>query len=237
MKGHQIIISGNWAHFRKADTNNNPLTHDFITKTALIGLIGAVIGIERKDMKKRFPELSDDILYGVQLLKHVKKVSWSFTSKKAVNPTGEGSPKAFEFLQNPSFKISLALRDKRSETLFDEFINFIKNSEAVYPPVLGWHNCPAELEWSNSGTFLLCEDSTFETMGFVEADKHIIQSFETDLRIGFERVPTFQNNDWWNLPERYKKIIYPECSSGLKIKGDSYCYDMENGTNESWWLI
>ena len=55
MKGHQIIIKGNWAHFRKADTNNNPLTHDFITKTALIGLIGAVLGIERKKNEGAIP--------------------------------------------------------------------------------------------------------------------------------------------------------------------------------------
>ncbi len=237
MKGHQIIVRGNWAHFRKADSNNNPLTHDFITKTALIGLMGAVLGIERKEMRERFPELSDDILYGVQLLKNVKKVSWSFTSKKAVNPTGEGSPKAFEFLQNPSFKISLALRDKRSELLFDNFIQSVINSEAIYPPVLGWHNCPAELELVNSGMFKLTEGDVFETAGFVEAERHTIQSFDSDFRIGFERIPTYQNNDWWNLPDRYKKVVYPECSSRLTIKGDSYNYELENGSNESWWLI
>jgi CRISPR-associated protein Cas5 subtype I-B len=50
MKAALIDIKGNWAHFRKAETNNNPLTHDFITKTALVGLIGAVLGKEREDM-------------------------------------------------------------------------------------------------------------------------------------------------------------------------------------------
>lgn len=99
MKGFQLIIEGNWGHFKKPETNNNPLSHDLITKTALIGMIGAVLGIGREDMKSKFPQLSDNLLYGVQLLNPVKKISWGFTSKTAINPTAPGSPKYFEFLE------------------------------------------------------------------------------------------------------------------------------------------
>lgn len=80
MKGFQLTISGNWAHFKKPETNNNPLTHDLITKTALIGMIGAVLGIDRSEMREKFPHFSEDILYGVSLLNPVKKISWGFTS-------------------------------------------------------------------------------------------------------------------------------------------------------------
>ena len=59
MKAIQIIVEGNWGHFKRPETNNNPLTHDFITKTALIGMIGAVLGYERAEMKDLFPQLSD----------------------------------------------------------------------------------------------------------------------------------------------------------------------------------
>ena len=50
MKGFQFKIDGDWAHFKKPETNNNPLSHDLIPKTALIGMIGAVLGIEREKM-------------------------------------------------------------------------------------------------------------------------------------------------------------------------------------------
>ncbi len=36
-------------------------------------MIGAVLGIEREKMKSLFPQLSEDLLYGVELLKPVKK--------------------------------------------------------------------------------------------------------------------------------------------------------------------
>lgn len=96
MKGFQFKIDGDWAHFKKPETNNNPLSHDLIPKTALIGMIGAVLGIERKKMKFLFPQLSEDLLYGVELLKPVTKTSCGFTSHTAINPTAIKSPKAFE---------------------------------------------------------------------------------------------------------------------------------------------
>ncbi|MFN3849582.1 MAG: CRISPR-associated protein Cas5 [Spirosomataceae bacterium] len=236
MKGYQIIIKGNWGHFKKPETNNNPLTHDLITKTALIGLIGAVLGIERKEMKDKFPELSEDILYGVQLLNPVKKASWGFTSRTAVSPTTSGNPKYFEFLKDPIFKVSIALVNKRSEQLFVDFENAIKNSESVYTPVLGWHNCPAELEWVSNGAFTFKENDVFETFGFVELGKHNPKGLNYDFRIGFERLPTFQDEEMWNLPDKYKKIIYPDSMKSVRFEGDYYEYQSQE-VRESWWLI
>jgi CRISPR-associated protein Cas5 subtype I-B len=238
MKGYQFIVEGNWGHFKKPETNNNPLSHDLIPKTALIGLIGAVLGIERDDMKSKFPQLSDDLLYGVRLLNPVKKISWGFTSKKAINPTAEGSPKYFEFLKNPRFLVSLALKDKRSETEFSGFCNAIQKEEAVYPPVLGWHNCPANLKWESEGEFSEIKNGAFETQGFVLADEHIPQSINDAFRIGFDRMPTYQNDDFWNLPDMYKNIIYPDSSHSISVKGKYYEYCVLNvAETEKWVLI
>lgn len=56
MKAVQIIVEGKWGHFKRPETNNNPLSHDLITKTALIGMIGAMLGKEREEMKLLFPQ-------------------------------------------------------------------------------------------------------------------------------------------------------------------------------------
>ena len=170
MEAFQFIIEGNWGHFKKPETNNNPLTHDLITKTALIGLIGAVLGVERQDMKLVFPELSENLLYGVELLSPVKKVSWGFTSRTAINPTEAGSPKYFEFLKNPCFKITLVLKNNDSQSRFKQFLNAIKNNEAVYTPVLGWHNCPANLQFESEGTVTEMQEAEFETATFVSTE-------------------------------------------------------------------
>lgn len=235
MNGFQLKIEGNWGHFKKPETNNNPLSHDLITKTALIGMIGAVLGIEREDMKPLFPQLSEDLLYGVQLLSPVKKVSWGFTSKTAINPIASGTPKYFEFLRKPSFKVSIALKGSRSEKVFDEFLSSIKNQESIYQPVLGWHNCPADLSFISEGQFSKKASDIFETFGFVEPPpKHKPKVNDLNFRVGFEKLPTFQNDDFWNLPEKYRQVLYPDAPNSIVAEGEHFTYSVGE---EKWWLI
>lgn len=236
MKGFQLIIEGNWGHFKKPETNNNPLSHDIITKTALIGLIGAVLGIEREDMKRKFPQFSEDLLYGVQLLHPVKKISWGFTSRTAISPTSEGTPKYFEFLKDPKFLVSIALLNERSKNDFDSFKKAVKNDNTVYTPVLGWHNCPANVEWKSEGYFSEEKEGDFETYGFVIAGEHTSNNLSGNFRIGFDKMPTFQNDDFWNLPEYYKNIIYPDFPNSILVKGRYYEYESADKI-EKWCLI
>lgn len=237
MKGFQIKIEGNWAHFKKPETNNNPLTHDLITKTALIGMIGAVLGIEREQMRAKFPKLSEDLLYGVELLRPMKKVSWGFTSRTAISPTASGSPKYFEFLQNPGFKVSLALKSENTNNEFGDFLHAIKEGESIYTPVLGWHNCPANLEYISEGSFSSRKEGVFETKGFAEPQKHNIEITDTNFRIGFDKLPTFQDDSFWNKPEFYRNVIYPDFPNSVKLKGEYYEYQSNGKPQEQWWLM
>lgn len=235
MEAFQFRVEGNWGHFKKPETNNNPLTHDLITKTAVIGLIGAVLGIERQEMKALFPRLSDNLLYGVQLLNNVKKVSWGFTSRTAINPTQPGSPKYFEFLKNPQFKITLALKDTQSQNEFEHFLASVKNNESVYTPVLGWHNCPANLRFESDGKLSELQESEFETLSFVSAEHK--PKVTGTFRVGFDKLPTYQNDDFWNLPEKYQQIIYPDFPHKLIVEGKHYEYQDNQQETEKLWLM
>lgn len=232
MKGLQLIVEGNWAHFKKPETNNNPLTHDFITKTAFIGLIGAVLGKERDEMRPLLPQLSDDLLYGVQIIKPVQKESWGFTMRRAVSLMKK-APKHLEFLKTPKFRVAVALSDMRSDNLFNEFIKALQSGEARYTPVLGLHNCPANLRFHSEGEFSKKLTGQFKTKSVV-SNKHTLNVQETrQFRIGFERIPTFQNDDFWNLPDRYVEVIYPSENREIAVTGEYYKYS----DGECWWLI
>lgn len=236
MDGFQLEIKGNWGHFKRPETNNNPLSHDLITKTALIGMMGAVLGIERQGMKELFPQLSEDLLYGVRLLHPLKKISWGFTSHTAINPTAAGTPKYFEFLKDPDFLVSVALRNNRSKAIFEKFKVSVEKGESIYTPILGWHNCPADIEIQSVGKFSEKQEGEFETQGFVLAGKHIPKDILGNFRIGFDKLPTYQNNDFWSLPERYVNIIYPDCPHSMNIEGEYFEYSTTNKV-EKWCLI
>ena len=220
MKAIQFEIMGQWAHFKRPETNNNPLSHDMITKTALIGMMGAVLGIERADMKPMFPQFSDDLLYNVTLLNAVKKTSVGLTSRKAISTTDAPTPRSFEIIKDPHYLITLALCNVRSEARFDQFVNSLKEGLSIYPPVLGWHNCPAELRFICEGEVSDQEmDGDFETAGFVKTSDCTPINIYENFRIGFDKLPTFQNDDFWNLPERYVQIVYPDFPNKLQVSG------------------
>lgn len=232
MKAFQLIVAGNWAHFKKPETNNNPLTHDFITKTAFVGLIGAVLGIEREKMRPLFPILCDDLYYGLQILQPVKKESWGFTMRKAVNLL-EKAPKHLELLKNPKYKISIALKSERSESLFRQFLESIKLNHAHFTPILGLHNCPADLSFISEGSFSEKQSGSFAAKCFVPRKHKLNLQDARQFRVGLDKIPTFQNDDFWNLPEKYVEIIYPSENHEISVAGDFYEYD--NG--ETWCLI
>lgn len=230
-----INISGNWGHFKKVDTNNNPLTHDFITKTALIGLIGAINGIERNEMKKLFPELSEDILYSVALNNHVKKESWGFTLR-SVKVNTEKSPWQFEFLKSPSFTVVIALKHDRSKKIFDDFCRNVKNGMACYNPTLGLANCPADISLVTFATISEKKTGAFETRGFISKNHQIEIDENHDFRIGFEKVPTYQDNDFWNDPQKYAEVAYCSPGSTIKVKSGEY-YNINTNNGESQWYL
>jgi CRISPR-associated protein Cas5 subtype I-B len=228
-------VSGNWGHFKKVDTNNNPLTHDFITKTALIGMIGAVTGIERKAMKDVFPQLSEDLLYSVALNNHVKKESWGFTLR-SVKVNIEKSPWQFEFLKAPDFDIVLTLKDERSKDIFNRFADYIENGMAYYNPTLGLANCPADIAFIAKGTISDKQTGDFKTKGFISKRHQIEISENFDFRIGFERIPTYQDNDFWNDPEKYAEVAYCSGGSGFTVKNGEY-YEFETKSEASQWYM
>lgn len=231
-----LNISGNWGHFKKVDTNNNPLTHDLVTKTALIGLIGAVIGIERTAMKEVFPQLSEDLLYSAALNKHVKKESWGFTLR-SVKVNVEKSPWQFEFLKSPDFDVVLALKDDRSRNIFEKFGSYVENSMACYNPSLGLANCPANISFIARGTVSDKKVGDFVTKGFI-SKYHQIQIGENfDFRIGFDRIPTYQNNDFWNDQDKYADIAYCSGGSSFFVKNGEYFEFQNENENSQWYMI
>ena len=232
MEAIKILVSGHWAHFKKPETNNNPLSHDFITKTALVGMIGAVLGIEREEMKKLFPKFCNDFLYNVRLINEVKKESWGFTLRKGVNEVSEKAPKHMEFLKEPKYEIIISLKGIESKNYFLDFTTFLKQSKAICTPVLGLHNCPANIELIEEMNLSEKKEGPFSTFYFV-SKRHELKFDKESIFFGFDRIPTFQNDDFWNLPDKYIEVIYPFNGKRISVTGEYY----ESPKDEKLWLI
>lgn len=150
-------LSGEYGHFRKFNTTTSPLTYPIPTRTALTGMLGAVLGIERETGPGRFAtnvvpvqELFNSAVCGitVQLLAPVKRVSIGFNLLDTGNSFFEIRKSGrtqieFEMLKNPAFRVFVQLQDSN---LFDTLADRLMKRAHYFTPYLGLSQCTALLQ-------------------------------------------------------------------------------------------
>ncbi len=158
MNDNRLIVfelSGEYGHFRKFNTTTSPLTYPIPTRTALTGLLGAVMGIERETAPGRFAGLPVQELFdmhkcdlAVQLLAPVKKVNMGFNLLDTGNSFFEIRKSGrtqieFELLKNPSFRVFVRLRNS---VLFDQLAERLITRSHHFTPYLGLSQFTAILQ-------------------------------------------------------------------------------------------
>jgi CRISPR-associated protein Cas5h len=142
-------ITGEYGHFRKFNTTTSPLTYPIPTRTALSGLIGAILGIERETSVGVFKEgvvpvcelfHPEKMSIAVQVLQPTKKINMAFnlldTDKSPAsyfNITNRTQIE-FEFLKDPAFRIYFQHTDAN---VFDELADRIRNRNYHFTPYFG----------------------------------------------------------------------------------------------------
>jgi CRISPR-associated Cas5-like protein len=79
MKYVLFNAKGEYGHFRIPFYNNNYDTFGIIHKPAVIGMICAVIGKERNELKSIYKFLCENLYFSVVSLSNVQKTSFSLT--------------------------------------------------------------------------------------------------------------------------------------------------------------
>jgi len=140
-------IKGQFAHWRKWFTTTSPLTYSFPPRTAVIGLIGAILGIDRVQDKvpEVFPIKKTHV--AVCPLSPIRKdrlpENWRQTpvsvkggkiDKTALSKFNEGFQANLEIIRNPCYRIIFWHKEL---SLMDDLIKRLKDKRWVYPPYLG----------------------------------------------------------------------------------------------------
>lgn len=152
-------ISSEYGHFRKYNTTTSPLTYSIPTRTAIAGVLGAVLGMEREISDGVYPEgtvpvqeffskANSDI--AVQILNPVIKETVAInlinTKKSFYDLTKAGRTQIeFELLKNSKYRIFLSLHD--NEQVFNELAERIKETKHHFLPYLGLAQFTANLDY------------------------------------------------------------------------------------------
>ena len=156
MKEKVVVFElyGDFAHFRKIYTTTSPLSYAFPPPTALMGIVGAVLGVGKRDYASLFDE--NKHYFAVKIDSKVRKIviGSNFIDTKDLdnkliriyNREARNGRTYFpmELVKLPRYRIYFKHEDK---TLLNRFEDFIKNGKMYYTVHLGISEMLAEIEY------------------------------------------------------------------------------------------
>ncbi|MBL7110111.1 MAG: type I-B CRISPR-associated protein Cas5 [Candidatus Marinimicrobia bacterium] len=208
-------IWADYAQFKKPFTTMSPQTFSIPTGTAIVGLISAIVGLDKEEYWEYFPSDSFKMAIGVRDV--IKKIvipinTLKTTSTRHFYRFEQHKQTTMEFIKDGKFRIWFAWNDEEN---FQKLVNNLKNHESYYTASLG-------LAWNIAD---------FEFIGFFESEEVItnrefleINSTIPKRLIGDNDEIDFENRKIFvnNIPVRMK----PDNSRIVEQYGE-YLFDSD----------
>ncbi len=209
-------LAGDYAQFRKFFTNMSPTTFSVPPRTVIVGIIGAIIGIDKSINPSIYHEKSSFV--GIKLLKPIKKTSITMNYIKAVtmsqiNRFKNHKPTNIEFLKDVAYRIYFSHTDDK---IYNELKSMLSQNGSYYSISLGLSNCLAEYEFrgefaiekgSNNAKYSIASVIPYEMI------KELI--FSEKLHIRKDTIPGTMNAD--RKVTNYREIIFETEGHSIEI--------------------
>jgi CRISPR-associated protein Cas5h len=237
MKVLYFEIWGEFAHFRKPYTTTSPLTFPIAPRTAIAGILGALIGIKKYDIVCQ----NKDSFIALKLLKPIKKTRFAINLSKVANKKKfeqgfmdlslikNRTPQIrYEFLKDVKYGIYFFHNDN---TIYAAIKNALINHESIYTPYLGISELIAnfqfiaeyeveEIENTNENISFKC----VIPKGKLKDEKII---FEDDAEYFFVRMPNMLDKD--RVVQEYVEVVFERNAlKGLKAVPIKYWIIKDN---------
>jgi CRISPR-associated protein Cas5h len=160
MKSISFTLSGPFACFRKPDVNTKVyFTYNNIHKVALLGLLGAIIGLSGYRNERLFENSEKDYPEFYEVLSSLKvsvrpngkngyfskKIQYFNNSVGYASKEEGGNLQVREqWLENPEWTIFL-IQDKLNDSVWNKLCEYLLEKKSVFIPYLGRNDFPAEI--------------------------------------------------------------------------------------------
>jgi CRISPR-associated protein Cas5h len=144
-------IWGRYAHYKKIFATTTALTYPIPVKTAVYGMIGAIIGLEKEDNHYLSYFKPGQCKIGIQIMKPLlfQRIN---TNLRAVfgrmKESDNRKPTLVEYVKNPRYRIYITHQDA---FIMDEIRMRLQEKECIFTPTLGLANLLANFsmvgEW------------------------------------------------------------------------------------------
>jgi CRISPR-associated protein Cas5h len=230
-------IRGEYGHFRKYNTTTSPLTYSIPTRTAIAGILGAILGMEREIRDGVYPEGAEPVQeffskersdMAVQIMRPVKKVNIGFNLINTKNwnayytiPIGRTQIE-FELVKDIHYRIYLAMDDT---VKFEELSERILNKRHHFTPYLGLAQFTAQIDFVQRATAneITSNGEFTEIVSAVNMSK--LQGeppveFQREYFYSANNMPIAMNRDREVL--EYSEVLIEKNGNPLRVKVSDY---------------
>lgn len=229
MKCLVFDVWGDFAHYRKFYTTSSPLTFSFPPRTAVAGMIAAILGIDKNEYLKYFTKDKADI--AIKIMKPVKKSRISYNlidtkTAKMMSKIQNRTQVTFEVLKDCGYRIYFTHKDKN---LYEKMKEFLKNHKSYYTVCLGLSEYIANFKYIDE---LEMKEEHSKDYVYIDSvipfNEDMLIEFEVDREYFKDTVPNEMNEDREVI--EYKKVIYERNCNPIKCIVDSF-YNIREGEN------
>jgi len=130
-------IWGDYGHFKKYFTTSSPLTYSFPPKTAIYGLLGAILGFDKNDYLKYFQDRVCKV--AVKIINPIKKtrIPINYIDTKVAIDMSKIKNRTqvnLEVLKDCKFRVYVTYKDK---SIYDKLKKMLSEKKNVYSICLG----------------------------------------------------------------------------------------------------
>jgi len=229
-------IRGEYGHFRKYNTTTSPLSYSIPTRTAIVGILGAILGMEREIRDGVYPEGAEPVQeffskersdMAVQIIRPVKKENIGFnlinTKTSFYDLTRAGRTQIeFELVKDVHYRIYLAMADEQK---FEELSEPIRNKRHHFTPYLGLAQFTAQVDFvqratareiSSNGEFT--EIITAVNMSKLQGEPPV--EFQREYFYSANNMPIAMNRDREVL--EYSEVLIEKNGNPLRVRVSDY---------------
>jgi len=214
-------IWGDYAHFRKIETTTSPLTYSIPTGTSLLGLVSAIVGLERDSYYDLFSP--ENTKYAIRILNPIKKVEINLSlidTKKGLYLWDiKKNPRTlipFEFLKEPKYRIYFWTSHLE---IYKKLKGFLEKHQSFYTPYLGISELIANFKFVGELDDIEKCHGQGEIHTVIRKDKARLM-IETGKRYGLERIPLFMDSN--RVVREYADVILELNGKPLKVSDSEF---------------
>ncbi|MCX7641909.1 MAG: type I-B CRISPR-associated protein Cas5b [Elusimicrobiales bacterium] len=228
MKFLVFEVWGDYAHFKRFYTTSSPLTFSIPPRTVVIGLVSAIVGIDKNEYLKVMT--TDKANISLKLLNPVKKMMlstnlintkdnyWSLVKSKNHEPHTQVK---VELLKNPRYKIYFSHADNE---IYYKFKKSLEEHKSFYTPYLGISQLIADFKFVGEYEGEEMAMNNLEEISSVIALSNLesldLSQKDSDIKYFKERLPIemIVKDGYQRVVTKYDDVVYEINGSNIKAK-------------------